>query len=246
MINVTYEDHMGSDLSVVKAARVSFNRDGEDVSIEDQERLIKYLVRGMQSSEYDDLVSDIMASDDLTEVKSLLWKWRKTPTHASPFGHSFLSFTVDAPIYVARQLVKHEYLRMSEISRRYVKGKPEYYIPDQLHGIADNVKQGCGEVLDIDQYLKSTLEICAAVDDADESYQFLLKKLAPEEARMVLPLCHMTRWRWSGSLDAFMNMCNLRLDSHTQNDTRKVAEMIGGHINELFPLSWASYVEGDI
>jgi len=62
----------------------------------------------------------------------------------------------------------------------------------------------------------------------------------------VLPLCHMTRWRWSGRHDAFMNRCNLRLDGHAQKHTRQVAQMIGDHVKLACPQSWASYVEGDI
>jgi len=85
-----------------------------------------------------------------------------------------------------------------------------------------------------------------AIDTSDRIYQHMLKTVAPEEARMVLPLCHMTRWRWSGSLDAFMDMCVLRLDNHAQSQSREVARQVGGYIKQLFPQSWASYVEGDV
>ena len=86
-----------------------------------------------------------------------------------------------------------------------------------------------------------------AVEYSDQSYKEIMAQgVAPEDARMILPLCHMTRWRWSGSLDAFMNMCVLRMDAHAQSYTREVAGMIGKYIKRAFPQSWASYVEGDI
>lgn len=239
-LRVTLEDHMGSDETVVRAAKVSFDNDNVGTK-EEQARLIKYLVRGMTREEYDALL-DLARVDPATA----LWKFRSTPIHAAPFGHCFLSFTIHAPVYVARHLVKHEYLRMSEVSRRYVKGKPEYYIPDQWHEAVASVKQGGGRALGEYADMDATAEWLNAVEAADAAYNELLKMVSPEEARIVLLLCHMTRWRWSGSLDAFMNMCKMRIDDHVQHDTRKVAEMIGREIKAMFPQSWASYVDGDI
>jgi len=164
-IRVTFEDVLGDDLSPVKDAKVSFDNDEtvepecwHDVSVgnlhrqqpiltEKQRGLIKYLVRGMPTAEYEHMVDEIMSCGDRSRVKKLLWKWRKTPIHAAPFGHCYLKFTVEAPVFVARQLVKHKFLRMSEVSRRYVSGKPEYYVPDNWASIAAQVKQGAGELL---------------------------------------------------------------------------------------------------
>lgn len=267
-IKVTLENVMGDDLDVVKAAKVSFDNDAsvepdgwEYVDLTDnlsrdhpiltdrQRGLIRYLVRGMPSDEYDQLQSEIVKAaeyPDYNRIAELIWRFRNTPIHAAPFGHCFLSFTVHAPVFVARQLVKHEYLRMSEVSRRYIKGMPEYFTPDNWRSIADNIKQGSGPPLSIE--LNDDAEMMAnhAIDTADRIYQSMLKFVSPEEARIVLPLCHMTRWRWSGSLDAFMNMCKMRLDDHAQSQTRIVAQQIGGYIKKAFPQSWASYVEGDI
>lgn len=261
-IKVTVNDAMGDDLEVVKAAKVSFDAD-EDVQpqgwesvtvahitreqpilTEKQRGLIRYLVRGMPTAEYDDMIAEMAMYPE--SISELLWKFRNTPIHAAPFGHCFMSFTVEAPVFVARQLVKHEYLRMSEVSRRYIKGEPEYYTPDLWSGIAENVKQGAGDYLDMEGQTYADHVYNVAIDKAQDAYSELLRFVAPEEARMVLPLCHMTRWRWSGSLDAFMNMCKMRLDSHAQSATREVAGQIGEYIKQLYPQSWASYVEGDV
>jgi len=263
-IKVTFNDVMGNDLEVVKDAKVSFDNDMTvepegwyDVSAgnlrreqpkltEKQRGLIKYLVRGMPSAEYDDLVNSMLTTDDPQRIKSLLWRFRKTPIHAAPFGHGYLKFTVEAPVFVARQLVKHKFLRMSEVSRRYIKGASEYYVPDNWASIAAQVKQGAGDPLDEDSNDTAMNMALHAIDTSDRIYQWMLKTVAPEEARMVLPLCHMTRWRWSGSLDAFMDMCVLRLDNHAQSQSREVARQIGDCVKQLFPQSWASYVEGDV
>lgn len=256
-LSVKLEDVMGTDIDVVKDAKVSFDNDetteplewecvqltpfhtrDQPVLTDAHKGLIRYLVRGMPTKEYEQLIAN--------PTPQAFWKFRKTPTHAAPFGHCYLKFTIEAPIFVARQLVKHEYMRMSEVSRRYVKGLPEYFTPDNWSSIADEVKQGAGPALRDELNHDAETIADVAIMQADRAYQQLLKFVAPEEARIVLPLCHMTRWRWSGSLDAVMNVCNLRLDDHAQKHTRMVARMIGDHVKTCFPQSWASYVEGDI
>ena len=260
LIKVTLDDVMGDDLSPVMDAKVSFDADAsveperweyvnlspslsrdQPVLTERQRGLIKYLVRGMPSDEYEALQEQAKV-----DPARALWRFRKTPIHAAPFGHSYLKFTVEAPVFVARQLVKHEYMRMSEVSRRYIKGAPVYFTPENWASIAQDVKQGAGDPLPTGLQDDARLIAENAIDTADRAYQSLLKFVAPEEARMILPLCHMTRWRWSGSLDAVMNMCVMRLDSHAQSQTREVARQIGEYVKAAFPQSWASYVEGDI
>jgi len=199
MIKVTYIDHMGSDLSVVNAARVSFGKTSKTMTDGDV-KLIKYLAKHK---------------------------------HMSPFGHAFASFHVKAPIFVARQLVKHKFLRWNEISRRYVDDEPEFFIPDEWRGRADDKKQGSGPAL-IDQeiHIGTTQRVVFML------YKHMLKQgVCPEQARMVLPQSTMTEWYWSGSLDAFMDMCNLRCKLDTQYETRLVAEYILSEMINLFPVS---------
>ncbi len=255
MITATLIDVMGDDLTPVKAAKVSFDNDqdvqpagwkhvdlpcvsrDQAILTDAQKRLIGYLARGMTVAEFEALCEEAK-----TDPAAALWKFRRTPTHAAPFGHAFMSFRVEAPVFVARQLVKHEYLRMSEVSRRYVKGDPVYWKPETWHGIAENVKQGAGEALDGYEAARADSDWSNAVSNAHSIYRWMLKYVAPEEARIVLPLCHMTRWYWSGSLDAFANMCNLRLDDHAQGATRQVAQQVSDQARLAFPVSWAALV----
>jgi thymidylate synthase (FAD) len=152
--------------------------------------------------------------------------------HYSPFNHAFLSFRVKAPIFVARQLVKHKFLPWNEVSRRYVDDEPEFYCPPKLRARADNVKQGSS---DVEEYTAAPFVIAKA---CLEEYQYLIDSgFAPEEARMVLPLNTMTEWVWSGTLGAWLDMLKLRLDPHTQEETRTVAAGILVHVSTLFPIS---------
>ena len=200
MIDVTYINHMGSDLTVVNAARVSFGKKQESFDAEKDSRLIRYLAR-----------------------------YR----HTSPFGHCFASFHVRAPVFVARQLVKHKFLRWNEISRRYVDEEPALYSPDEWRGRSADKKQGSsGKVrsnANLHYFNKSALQIYK---------QLLDEGVCPEQARMVLPQSMMTEWYWSGSLDAFADMCNLRCKPDTQAESREVAELIEDQMMTIFPVSW--------
>jgi len=211
VIEVTYIDHMGSDLSVVNAARVSFGKTHKAMTDGDT-KLIHYLAKHK---------------------------------HMSPFGHAFASFHVKAPIFVARQLVKHKFLRWNEISRRYVDDDPEFYMPDQWRGRASDKKQGSAGIVDIDKYWTENFGDdgwnpmpALAYEDAMYCYLGLLEAgVCPEQARMVLPQSTMTEWYWSGSLDAFIDMCNLRCKEDTQYETRLVADYIRSEMIKLFPIS---------
>jgi thymidylate synthase (FAD) len=206
MIEVTYIDHMGTDLSVVNAARVSL---------------------GKKSTFVDTDGKTLYDSDD--KLINYLAKHK----HMSPFGHAFASFHVKAPIFVARQLVKHKFLRWNEISRRYVDDEPEFYEPEFWRGRSLDKKQGSSGnlIIMLDQEIQWNRQLTA--------YKTLLADgVAPEQARMVLPQSMMTEWYWSGSLDAFADMCNLRCKSDTQYETRLVAQQIREIMEGLFPVSW--------
>ena len=214
-IEVNTIDHMGSDLSVVNAARVSFGKKSEELG---------FVSRGEKC------LRPIIHDTDKRLIKYLA-----KHKHMSPFGHAFASFHVKAPIFVARQLVKHKFLRWNEISRRYVDDDPEFYQPDEWRGRANDKKQGSAGVVDVETlaYLSNSN------DQALATYQELLNAgVCPEQARMVLPQSTMTEWYWSGSLDAFADMCNLRCKEDTQLETRLVANQICDSMHKLFPLSW--------
>ena len=210
MIDVTYINHMGDDLSTVNAARVSFGKQSD------------YMPRVHNGEP-----KVLQFKDDK------LIKYLAKHEHISPFGHAFASFHVKAPVFVARQLVKHKFLRWNEISRRYVDDPPEFFKPDYWRGRAENVKQGSsGEV-------KSNANVAYMYAKIEGLYKQLLDEgVCPEQARMILPQSMMTEWIWSGSLDAFASMCALRCKPDTQYETQVVANNIDEIMGRLFPVSW--------
>ena len=224
MIDVTLIDHMGTDLSVVNAARVSFNK-----------------TSSWELTDWRDS-DDYARKEVLSNGDTKLIYYLAEHGHTSPFGHAFASFHCKAPVFVARQLVKHKFLRWNEISRRYVDDDPEFYKPDLREAVTDK-KQGSGNTID-----NNTLDgvIRQSGIEAAKQYTYLLKMgVCEEQARMVLPLNHMTEWYWSGSLDAFADMCNLRLMTDTQYETQLVAQQIDQIMLGLFPVSWEALVYGD-
>jgi len=231
MIKATYIDHMGTDLSVVNAARVSFNK--------------------TSNWELTDWRDKEVLNDSDTKLINYLAKHK----HTSPFGHCFASFHIKAPVFVARQLVKHKFLRWNEISRRYVDDKPKFYEPNEWRGKSADKKQGSSEeviteflVEGGDRYTPDHLKSMMEIKDGYNSVMqesclslyrdFIKAGVCPEQARMVLPQSTMTEWYWSGSLDAFADMCNLRCAGDTQLETRLVANGICNSMKELFPVSW--------
>tara|TARA_R110002094_G_scaffold7253_1_gene16379 strand:- start:2000 stop:2668 length:669 start_codon:yes stop_codon:yes gene_type:complete len=215
MINATLIDHMGTDLSVVNAARVSFNKTSN------------WELTDWRDSE------DYARKEVLSEADTKLINYLAKHKHTSPFGHCFASFHIKAPVFVARQLVKHKFLRWNEISRRYVDDEPEFYVPDVWRGRSADKKQGSDKDLEVwwDEGLQFGRPLSVYRRMLDEG-------VAPEMARMVLPQSTMTEWYWSGSLDAFADMCNLRCAGDTQLETRLVANQICNSMKELFPVSW--------
>ena len=214
MIEVTYIDHMGSDLSVVNAARVSFGKKSKslgEVGIGD-----------------DPIMVPVLHDTDVRLIRYLA-----KHNHKSPFNHAFATFHVKAPVFVARQLQKHEYMPWNEISRRYVDAEPELYEAPVWRGRSADKKQGSsGEV-------RSNANVHYFNNNALQMYKQLLDEgVAPEQARMVLPQSMMTEWYWSGSLYAFAKMCGLRLKDDTQVETRNVAELIEDVMMDIFPNSW--------
>lgn len=210
-MEVKFIDKMGSDLSVVNAARVSFDKVSElsdDGSLKSgDERLIAFLAR---------------------------------ENHWTPFGHASLSFHIKAPIFVARQLVKHTVgLVWNEVSRRYVDTSPEFYVPTRWRRRNEDKKQGSHEDQFVDLSYSEEQALHNIMQSSQELYEnFLDIGICAEQARMLLPQNMYTEWYWSGSLHAFARVCNLRCKKDTQKETRDVANQIDDIAKEHFPVSW--------
>ena len=205
-MNVELIDHMGNDLSIVNAARVSFAKLHEEFDEKSDTRLINYLAKH---------------------------------NHWSPFGHASMQFHIKAPVFVARQLVKHQVgLVWNEVSRRYVDTEVEFYEPTEWRLAAENKKQGSSE-----ETVKYNL--APAHRFAKECYENMLNMgIAPETARMVLPQSMMTEWYWSVTLYAFARVCNLRCKPDAQKETQNVGWDIDKYARKLFPASWRALREG--
>lgn len=223
--SVTLRKTDGSDLDVVNAAHVSFHKESEYAST-----MEKYL------KEKDVKLINYLAKHG----------------HWTPFGHINATFVIKAPLFVARQLGKHQVgLVWNEVSRRYVDEEPEFFFPAREKGWRsrpkENVKQGSGtEFIDVFEYGHDYVENIPqdAVEVCLEAYQRLLKKgVAPEQARMILPQNMMTEWWWTGSVPAFARVCKLRLDPHTQQETREIAEQMSALLADAFPVSWKALLE---
>jgi thymidylate synthase (FAD) len=205
-MKVELVETLGTDLTVVNAARVSFNKHKENFDEKD-EKLIAFLAKH---------------------------------GHWTPFGHPQLQLRISAPVFVARQLVKHQVgLVWNEVSRRYVDTPPSFYSPKEWRERAVNKKQGSGEGViniqeqDVQKFYGTIIDFYAAL---------LKQGVAPEQARMILPQSMYTEWYWTGSLFAFSRVCNLRMKEDAQEETSYIARQIHELIKEVFPISWKHLV----
>lgn len=214
-IKVTLVDSMGSDLTVVNAARVSFDKESNW------------------------LFGDDGWSTQLKESDASLISYLAEHNHWSPFAHTSIQIRVKAPIFVARQLVKHQVGGVwNEISRRYVSSEPEFWFPELWRGRPQgSIKQGsAGQADDQPVWDSAFKEVCrSAVSLYTRAIQ---QGVAPEQARMILPQNAMTEWYWTGSLAFFNRVCTERLASSAQYETTLVARLIDEIMVDLFPVSW--------
>ena len=210
-------DFMGSDLSVVNAARVSFAKESEWA--------VKVVGGNEEFWETEKSLQD-------KDVK--LISYLAKHGHWSPFAHNSLTFRIKAPIFVARQLVKHQVGGVwNEVSRRYVDDEPEFFLPTSWRGRPENAKQGSSGVVAL-QWDEEHLGGAAL-----RVYKRMLEcGVAPEQARMILPQNTMTEWWWTGSLMFFARVCKQRLDPHAQEETRHIAQLINDNIPTEFAVSW--------
>lgn len=209
-MKVEYVDHMGGDVNVVNAARVSFAKEVSEFDLEKDSKLINYLAKH---------------------------------NHFTPLAHTSVTIRVKAPIFMARQFVKHQIgLVWNEESRRYIDDEPEFYIPNVLRGRPVNAKQGSGDDL-LSSDLFTQMIITESKNCLDLYKRLLEGNVAPEQARMVLPQNTMTNWMWTGSLVALSRVVKLRTDSHAQKEAQELAELIGDVVSPLYPVSWKALME---
>ena len=225
--HVELVDHMGSDLTVANAARVSFDSESKWGRI------------------------DGHGHGELSERDGKLIRYLAKHNHWTPFAHPQITLRIKAPISIRTQCFKHKQgFVENEISRRYVDFTPEFYHPKWRHRPDRNAKQGSGGWLECHDSGGETSG-GFATHPLYRSYESLMKQslstyeeliasnVAPEQARFVLPQAMYTEWYWTGSLAAYARFYKQRIDEHAQWEIQQYAEAVDKIIEPLFPVSWA-------
>ena len=221
-------DHMGSDLTVCNAARVSFNKE-TDWCID--EEVVERLNKSGSKYHKEDV-------QKLGEGDKKLIKYLATHHHWTPFAHPQITLRIKAPISIRTQMFKHKQgFVENEISRRYVSFEPEFYFPEWRGKPTNGAKQGSEHFIKIHKDIDNQYN--SAVRVALYTYEQLLEEgVAPEQARFVLPQGMYTEWYWTGSLAAYARFYKQRIDEHAQYEVREYAKAIGSLISPLFRFSW--------
>ena len=226
--HVDLVDHMGSDLMVCNAARVSFSKDTE---WEIDEEAVARLRESGSSYHPEDV-------QKLGERDAKLLKYLAKHQHWTPFAHPQITLRVKAPVSIRTQMFKHKQgFVENEISRRYVSFEPEFYSPEWRGKPTDGAKQGSDDFIEIKPDIQKTFD--NMLEGCMRTYNDLLGAgVAPEQARFMLPQGMYTEWYWTGSLAAYARFYKQRIDTHAQYEVREYAKAIGILISRLFPVSW--------
>jgi thymidylate synthase (FAD) len=251
---------MGSDLSVVNAARASFGKESkwavdscvprERVLSQADANLIRFLATGYRTAEWDELLNQIISTVNLygadtakVALTNLLKAYKRKAQHWAPFAHPHVTIRINIPIFLARQFVKHQVGGVwSEESRRYISDEPGVWFPDEWHTRPEDIKQGSGGL--IEHQKEANVMASLSSELSSVTYEQMLELgIAPEEARIVLPLNMMTTVVWTGSLLFWARVCTQRLDSHAQLAAQELAKQIANIVRPLYPVSWKELVE---
>jgi thymidylate synthase (FAD) len=214
-----YSDHMGGDLSVVKAAKVSF-ADDETVQW---------------------FIDDIDAKELGCRSHSALIRYLANHHHWTPFAHTAITLRMSAPIPIRTQCFKHKQgFVENEESRRYIASKPEFFIPDHFRVKPEgSAKQGSAGIHPNSEKWRGFY--ATACKQAIGVYNVMIAEgICPEQARLVLPQGVMVHWYWTGSLAAFARFYTQRTDPHAQLEIQQLAKQVGDIIEPLYPVSWAA------
>lgn len=242
-----YISHYLTDRDVANFARQSFAKLAENFTDEQNNKLIQFLARGMQSGDWEALLKKIGAPYGMTQkqLHETAVYLRNIPEHWVPFGHPHISLRMAAPVPIRVQCFKHKIgFVESEESRRYISSTPDLYLPEHFREKAANVKQGsAGEHPRNGYWMAKYFNRCHQMID---TYEEAIKDgVCPEQARFFLPQGVEVNWVWTGSLYAFANFYNQRSDSHAQKEVQELAEQVNQIIQPLFPVSWSALTQGN-
>ena len=247
-IHVEYLDHMGSDLTVVNAARASFSKESQWGDPELKELLTKdadlisFLASGYRKGEWRTLIEEIKGyakTGDDQGLEAAMRAYKRRAQHWAPFAHPQAQIRMKLPIFLARQFVKHQVGGVwSEESRRYISDTPEFYFEPVLLTRPEDIKQGAAGEVEDPHGAAARIEFATSMSNL--MYQELINRyqLAPEQARSVLTLNTMTTVVWTGSLLFWTRVCNQRVDPHAQGAAQSLGRKLSDVIGPLFPYSW--------
>jgi thymidylate synthase (FAD) len=240
-------DFMGSDLSVVNAARASFAKVSTALT-EGDKKLIRFLARGCSDTDWVKLVTSLdvtridVSPKSYYEIEQILVNLKNQAVHWTPFTHTAITLRMEAPLPIRTQCFKHKIgFTENEESRRYISTRPEYYVPDVWRKSAENVKQGSSDEavvrmhdgVSIKKYYMTFME-----DAIDTYFEMIQSGVCAEQARFVLPQGCEVNWIWTGNLASFARYYNQRTDSHAQKESQILAAQVATLIEPLFPESW--------
>lgn len=217
-----YVDHMGDDLSVVNAARVSFDK--------------------VSDWEYEDYVT--WSDPKLSDADTKLIRYLAKHNHWTPFSHTAISIRMGAPVPIRTQCFKHKQgFTENEESRRYISSRPDVFVPDAFRSApVGNVKQGSGETHDDSDKWAGVYE--RVTDYCVDTYMEMIQDgVCPEQARFILPQGCIVNWIWTGNLVSFARYYNQRTYENAQKEGRDLACLVAGIIKPLYPVSWAALTE---
>lgn len=251
-----YVDHMGTDLSVVNAARVSFaNRSdwaGNGDLLDKDKNLIGYLARGCTKTEWRAYLEQIMFAGKDTllgegssvreqseeQLEDTVQHLIYMATHWVPFTHTAITLRMKAPVPIRTQCFKSKVgFTESEESRRYISSTPELFVPDSFREHSSNVKQGSGSVHARSIWWMEVYKL-SCTKQIETYLAMLADGICEEQARFILPQGVQVNWIWTGNLAAYARYFNLRYDNHAQKESQVLAEQVANIIEPLFPVSW--------
>jgi len=216
-------DHMGNDLSVVNAARVSYDKEAQELSDRDR-KLINFLIREKHTSPFRHASMTFEVYAPLVVARQW-WKYAVSSTHVDDQNG------------------------WNESSRRYITENEEFYIPTatQWRSKPENSKQGSGEPVDESLGQRFTDRLEEIVRLGEEAYESAMKQgIAPELARLFLPAYGMyVRWRWTTSLQGVMTFLEQRLPHDAQSEIREYADAVLNLSKDIFPATFNSYLNLD-
>lgn len=227
-MKVEYVDHMGTDLSVVDAARASFDKKSS-----------------WECKDPHECVNDLGCGYcNLKQEDAKLISYLTKHNHWTPFAHTAITLRMQAPIPIRTQCFKHKAgFVENEESRRYISGAPGLFRPENFRKAPEgSVKQGSGEIhQDTDYFASRYEEMCT---DAIKEYEDWIERgVCPEQARFLLPQGVLVNWVWTGNLASFARFYGLRTDPHAQKEVQDLAKMVGDIIEPLFPVSWKALTQ---